>query len=145
MDIPFTCHSEAGDIFWIPIVLASILLFVFSYFFAFLIPALLIVELFFLTVMIFSWYYTTYTFELDRLIVKVQLERIEPNIDYSSVKRIVVPGGGSYIHGCSRNTIKIYYGKKECVNISPTNRKEIIEFLCEKCPTAELEGKYFEK
>jgi len=145
MDAPFTCRSELGDIFWVPIILASLLFFVLSYFFVILIPALLIVESLFLAVMILSWYYTIYTFETNRLIVIVQLEHIDSDVEYSSIKRIVVPGGGNYIHGCSRNTIGIYYGKKGFLNISPINIDEIIEFLHEKCPTVEFEGKHFKE
>ena len=87
------------------------------------------------------WYFTLYSFESDRLVVKMPIQFKEPPVDYVTVKKIVVPGGWSIVQGYSRNTIGIYYGKNNYVNISPVNRDEIIDILRIKCHQAKFEDK----
>jgi Protein of unknown function (DUF1200). len=142
MEVPLECRSECGDIFWVPLSITSVVLLVLAFFLSII---FMIIDILLILIMILLWYRTRYTFESDRLIVRMPLQSKEPSVDYSSVKKIVIPGGWSVVQGCSRNTIGIFYGKNNYVNISPVNRDEIIYMLRIRCPQARFEDKGNEK
>lgn len=84
-------------------------------------------------------FYTRYSFENDRLVVKCPLATDEPPAIYSEVKRIDTKPRWAYILGYSSDSISIWYGKNSFVCISPPNKDECIQFLKEHCPDAKFE------
>jgi len=138
MEVSFECRSECGDIFWVPLTVISVILLVLALFLSII---FMIIDILLILMMVSIWYRTRYTFESDRLIVRMPLQSKEPPVHYSSVKKIVIPGGWGIVQGFSRNTIGIFYGKNNFMNISPVNRDEIIDVLRIKCPQARFEDK----
>jgi len=145
MSDPITYRTEIGKISWICMIMVTafvlvILILSFVNTISFLIFSLI----FAVVLLLCFWlmYSIKYTFEEDKLIVKVPLWIEKPPvIPYISVKKIIVKSEWSYVIGASTNCVAIYYGDCSYTCISPMNREEFIKILRERCPQAAFETK----
>jgi len=135
----FSCRSEFGGVFRIPIVVMISSIIICGLFLKDLFLVTFIVFGICILILIAAWAVISYHFDNDELVVKVPSQTV--NITYASVTKITVPGMNDIIQGSSLRTIGIYYGKNSYVCISPVKRDEIIELLRRKCPNAGFEDR----
>jgi len=86
-------------------------------------------------------YYTKYTFEKDRLVIRCPGSVYQPIIPYSEVRKIILKKEWVMVVGCSTKCVAIHFKSRDTVNISPRNREEFVRILMERCPQATFEPK----